>query len=79
MAYVSEAEKAEMLPHQQRVAEEHEALSEKIEKLESFIGEGAGSIWLGLPYDEQGRLKIQLFIMKQYKAVLEDRIDNFPL
>lgn len=65
-----------MAPHQQRVVDEKAELSEKLAKLREFIA--TNSLFGKLPYDEQGRLKIQRFIMEQYVGVLGDRIDNFP-
>lgn len=64
-------------PHEERIVIEQEDLFDKIVKLREFIINK--SLFNKLPYDEQGRLKIQLFIMEQYNAVLTDRIDNFPI
>lgn len=64
-----------MQPHQQRVVDEKESLDEKIEKLISFVD---GSVFSGLPQDEQGRMLKQLTIMHDYAAVLGDRINAFP-
>lgn len=76
-SYASDQEKESMYPHQLRVVEERDHLAEKLKALEAFIE--AGGVFKMLPYDEQGRLKIQRFIMQQYRAVLEDRIDNFEV
>ena len=68
-----------MAPHQERVVAERAEVKERLDKLSAFIDAAPmNPIWKNLPYDEQGRLKIQRFIMQQYVAVLEDRIDNFP-
>lgn len=63
-----------MEPHQQRVVDEKEQLSEKLEKLEVFTG---GSIYAGLPAAEQTRLSRQLLIMQLYEQVLSERIAAF--
>ncbi len=65
-----------MAPHQQRVVDEKNEVNDRLGKLAEFIA--ASPIFGKLPYDEQGRLKIQKFIMEQYVGVLCDRIDNFP-
>ena len=64
-----------MPPHQERVVTEQKELLEKLVKLREFID--SNPVFKKLDYDEQGRLKIQRFIMEQYSAVLLDRIDNF--
>lgn len=64
-----------MEPYQKRVVEEKEALDEKITKLSDFSN---GSIFPTLPEDEQERLKRQFNIMRDYAAVLGDRINAFP-
>ncbi len=65
-----------MAPHQQRVVDEAAELLDRLNKLRAFIESNA--MFQKLPYDEQGRLKIQRFIMQEYHGVLMDRIDNFP-
>lgn len=65
-----------MAPHQQRVVDEQTEVSDRLDKLTAFIA--SNPVFGKLPYDEQGRLKIQKFIMEQYVGVLGDRIDNFP-
>jgi hypothetical protein len=62
--------------HEQRVVAELQELRKKREALNTFIV--SNPLFGKLDYDEQGRLKIQRFIMEQYEAVLGDRIDNFP-
>lgn len=64
-----------MQPHEERVVTEQKELLGKLNKLREFID--SSSIFRKLPYDEQGRLKIQRFLMQEYSAVLIDRIDNF--
>ncbi len=66
-----------MKPHEERVVTEQAELLEKLNKLREFID--GNPLFQKLDYDEQGRLKIQRFIMEQYSAVLLDRIDNFPV
>lgn len=63
-----------MQPHQQRVVEEKEQVTEKLDKLELFL---EGSFFTILPPDEQIRLTRQMFIMKLYEQVLAERISNF--
>ena len=63
-----------MQDFQQRIVDEKEALSEKLDKLESFEG---GPIYSKLPPAEQTRLTRQLLIMKLYEQVLSERIANF--
>jgi hypothetical protein len=63
-----------MQPHQQRVVDEKAELSEKLDKLETFQD---GAIFASLPSSEQTRLTRQLFIMKLYEQVLEERIAAF--
>ena len=63
-----------MQPHQQRVVDEKAELSEKLSKLESFIG---GAIYAGLPAAEQTRISRQYLIMQLYEQVLSERIGAF--
>lgn len=63
-----------ILPYQQRVIDERDALVDKIDKLGPFIG---SPVWEKLPSDEQARLQKQLAIMHQYVEVLIERISNF--
>lgn len=63
-----------MQPHQQRVVDEKADLSAKLDKLESFQDT---AIYSSLPAAEQSRLTRQLFIMKLYEQVLEERISAF--
>lgn len=66
-----------MKAHEQRVVDEKNELGERLAKLTTFIE--SNPLFRSLDYDEQGRLKIQRFIMGEYKSVLEDRIDNFQV
>lgn len=63
-----------MQPHQQRVIEEKGQLSERLDKLETFVG---GAIYSSLPAPEQSRLSRQLLIMQLYEQVLSERIAAF--
>lgn len=65
-----------MQAHQLRVVEEKKELDERIEALYDFIVVFQG-FFETLPKDEQGRLKRQLEIMKQYSEILEERIKHF--
>lgn len=67
-----------MQPHQQRVVAELRELTDRREKLGSFIA-GAGAIFSTLPNDEQERLRRQFDIMVRYEGVLQERIDHFPV
>lgn len=64
-----------MNSHRDRVIVEQKELTNKLDKLKEFIS--SNPIFKKLTYDEQGRLKIQRFLMQEYSAVLLDRIDNF--
>jgi hypothetical protein len=63
-----------MQDFQQRVVDEKAELSDKVDKLESFVG---GSIYASLPPDEQSRLTRQHLIMQLYEQVLSERIAAF--
>ena len=55
-----------------RMKQEHADLSEKLERLESFIKDG----FKGAPtLSEQYRLKKQASLMRQYRDVLAERIE----
>ena len=60
--------------YQERVVDEKSELSEKLEKLEAFIG---GTIYNSLPPSEQTILSRQLLIMQLYEQVLSERIGSF--
>jgi hypothetical protein len=63
-----------MEANQQRVVDEKLALSDKLDKLETFHNT---VIYAGLPPAEQSRLTRQLYIMKLYEQVLAERISAF--
>jgi hypothetical protein len=64
-----------MQPHQQRVVEEKEALDVKIDALCAFIDENP--IYQKLDIGEQGRLYAQVYAMRLYSEILQERIDRF--
>ena len=64
-----------LAPHQERVVTEHAELSEKLGKLETFLG---SSICQQLPTAEKARLSRQCLIMQLYQQVLVERIEAFP-
>lgn len=63
-----------MEPHQQRVVDEKAELSDKLDKLETFVG---GAVYASLPAPEQTRLSRQILIMQLYEQVLSERISAF--
>jgi len=63
-----------MQPHQQRVIVERDELSEKLTKLNVFIG---GQIYYSLADAERARLAKQAGIMKAYLDILNERIEVF--
>lgn len=63
-----------MQPHQERVVQEKSDLSEKVDKLDTFINSGK---YASLPADEQARLTRQHLIMQLYEQVLSERIAAF--
>ena len=65
----------ELLPYQQRVLEEKEQLDVSIRKLDKFIN--SDEFTSSVVSDEQARLKLQLFLMKQYSDVLNERLKAF--
>jgi len=64
-----------LLPHQQRVVEEHDQLDERLERLHVFIEDNP--IFKELPKIEQRRLIDQRAYMTAYRNVLRDRMDYF--
>lgn len=72
MTYIRKQEP--MQPHQQRVVDEKTELDIKITKLSDFSN---GDIFKTLPDDEQERLTRQFNIMRDYSAVLGERINAF--
>lgn len=63
-----------MAPHQERVIAERDELSEKLDKLRTFL---TSMIFTSLPRDEQRRLTRQTLIMSDYLDVLDERIAAF--
>lgn len=63
-----------MAPHQQRVVDEKNELDGKITKLSDFSN---GDIFKTLADDEKERLTRQFSIMRDYSAVLGERIAAF--
>jgi hypothetical protein len=63
-----------LAPHQQRVVDEKEELSERLSKLQAFF---QGPIFPTLSEAERMRLRNQVRFMDGYAAVLEDRIRAF--
>ncbi len=69
----------DMMPHQQRVVAEREALHGNLTRLRAFIGEGVTphAMFAALPEDEQSRLTRQCSAMAAYLAILDERIEAF--
>ena len=65
---------ANLQPHQQRVVIEKSEIDNRISKLVDFF---ETDIFSTLDDQEQGRLKRQAVIMKDYSDVLQERIDSF--
>lgn len=63
-----------MLPHQQRVLDERNALEEKITKLDEFL---SGTLIETLPEEDQELLAMQQTAMIQYIYFLDQRIKRF--
>ena len=63
------------MDYQQRVVEEARELLMKIGALDKFIG--SSSVFMGLNTDERARMVKQLNVMKEYHAILVDRIAHF--
>lgn len=65
----------ELKPHQQRVVTEKAELDEKVGKLDAFVLSEEFADLVG--FDEMCRLINQLHTMKQYSAILGERIAAF--
>lgn len=65
----------QLLPHQQRVVDEFDQLSQRHRTLKFFIA--AERTFSTLHPEEQERLRRQLRTMSDYKDVLSERIINF--
>jgi len=63
-----------MQPHQQRVVDERAELADKAVKLAGFL---TGAIFASLPQEERARLGKQLYIMRDYLDILDERIKAF--
>jgi hypothetical protein len=66
-----------MQPHQQLVVDEKTALDEKLAKLTAFVTT-LNPVFAKLPTLEQERLIQQRELMRQYSALLGERIAAFP-
>lgn len=65
-----------MLPHQQRVIDERDELSNKLAKLNAFINSD-GFTKTVKDLRERDRLILQKFIMTRYLEILNERITAF--
>ena len=63
-----------MQPHQQRVVDEHNALTEKAKALYMFF---TNKVFETLDADEQDLLKMQYYTMMVYAGILQKRIAKF--
>lgn len=61
----------QLLPHQQRVLDEHTELQGRLEKLSTFMG---APLYMGLPAEERHLLALQHGLMHQLVNVLARRI-----
>ena len=66
--------KVTLLPYQQRVVDEADDLSDRLEKINTFIG---GDLFKSLPIHEQHNLVTQAYVMGNYLQILKDRISSF--
>ncbi len=64
----------EMAPHQERVVVERDELSDKLTKLTSFL---VSDKIMSVHAEEASRLMKQASIMKEYLAILDERIAAF--
>jgi hypothetical protein len=62
-------------PHQSRVVSEKEDLDDKLEKLNTFIGES--HVFPQLGSKDQELLLLQAQAMKEYSEILAKRIERF--
>lgn len=65
-----------LLPHQERVVREKDELDQKLAALSAFISSENFQL-IVLDEEERGRLVCQEEVMKDYSAILEERIANF--
>ncbi len=70
----------DLAPHQVRVVAEKAQLDDRIEKLGAFIGDigSPGPVFGTLPDADRYRLYRQYNLMREYSAILGDRIAAFP-
>lgn len=66
----------ELQPHQQRVVNEKAELDEKLTKLSAFISSPNFTVFVK-DEAERGRLVCQEEVMKDYSAILAERIQAF--
>ena len=66
----------QLAPHQQRVVDEKRDLDEKLQKLTAFISSESATT-IVQDAEERGRLVRQEGLMKDYSAVLGERIAAF--
>ena len=66
-----------MLPHQQRVVEEHDELYVRWVRLGKFLGDATQEQVDQMGIEEYRRLSKQYTIMGEYATILALRIDNF--
>ena len=64
-------------PHQQRVIDERNKLETKVAKLSDFIDRNPA--FRNISSQEQGLLRIQADLMRQYLSILNQRIALFNL
>lgn len=64
-------------PHQQRVVIEASELRDRLEKLTTFIADGAGPIFANLSLEERQDMQIQRISMKDCLMALDSRIARF--
>lgn len=64
-------------PHQQRVVIEAAELRDRLEKLTTFIADGAGPIFANLSLEERQDMQIQRISMKDCLMALDSRIARF--
>jgi hypothetical protein len=63
-----------MKPHEQRVVLEQQDLEEKIQKLDAFA---LTDVFKMLPVEDRCLLTKQASVMREYSAILIDRINRF--
>jgi len=64
-----------LLPYQLRIVDEHNALAEKLKKLEEFHRH---LVFAGLPDEERSLLTRQAHAMSEYLHILKQRMARFP-